>query len=182
MEIISTEFKDVYIAQPRVFGDERGYFMESFNLNHWKDILPNSVFVQDNESRSTRGVLRGMHFQKPPHAQAKLVRVIEGRVLDVILDIRKSSDTYGQYLAVELSAENKKQLYVPRGFAHAFVVLSESALFSYKCDNFYNQASEGGIHPLDTTLNIDWQIDLDLIQLSAKDAEQSKWGEHYIFE
>ncbi len=181
MNFIQTELQDVIIAEPAVFGDARGYFMESFNAKNWEGHIPNRPFVQDNESFSSRGVLRGMHFQKPPHAQAKLVRVIHGEVLDVILDIRKSSSTYGQYIGVLLSEENKRQLYVPRGFAHAFVVLSETALFAYKCDNYYNKETEGGIDPLDTTLDIDWHIPKEKILLSEKDAQQAAWGSHYIF-
>ena len=182
MEIISTSFKDVYIGSPRVFGDDRGYFMESFNVKHWEHILPNTTFIQDNESFSARGVLRGMHFQKPPHTQAKLVRVIHGNVLDIIVDLRRDQPTYGEHLSVELSADNKKQLYVPRGFAHGFVVLSPTALFAYKCDNYYAKDSEGGLDPLDEQLNLNWEISKDEISLSDKDKILPKWGDHYSFE
>ncbi len=181
MKIESTKFKDVYIGTPAVFGDERGYFMESFNVKHWSEVLPSCSFVQDNESFSSYGVLRGLHFQKPPHAQAKLVRVIKGKVLDTIVDLRKDEPTYGQSIGVELSDENQKQLYVPRGFAHGFVVLSETALFSYKCDNYYNKESEGGLYAFDESINIDWGVPLDKIQLSSKDEIQPKWGNHYQF-
>lgn len=181
MECIETGFKDVVIIKPKVFGDERGFFMESFNEKTWKKAIPNVNFVQDNESFSVKGVLRGFHFQKPPFAQAKLVRVIKGSVLDVIIDLRKDQATYGQHLKVELSEENKNQLYVPRGFAHSFLVLSETALFSYKCDNYYNKESEGGLYAFDPGLNIEWpELNVES-QLSEKDQILPKWGEHFSF-
>ncbi len=159
MRAIETKLKDCFILEPQVFEDSRGYFFESFNQERFREHTGLSVqFVQDNESYSSKGVLRGLHYQLGVHAQAKLVRVIEGSVLDVAVDIRKDSPTFGKYESVLLSGENKKQFFVPRGFAHGFVVLSDMARFSYKCDNFYNKASEGGIIYNDPTLDIDWQI------------------------
>ncbi|SFC96060.1 dTDP-4-dehydrorhamnose 3,5-epimerase [Algibacter pectinivorans] len=170
MIVKETKLKGCAIIEPTVFEDERGYFLESYNQKAFNQLVGNKVtFVQDNESFSSRGVLRGLHFQRGEHAQAKLVRVIKGRVLDVAVDIRESSVTYGQYVSVELTGENKKQLFVPRGFAHGFVVLSETALFSYKCDNFYNKASEGGILYSDYNLNIDWILKNDDLIISEKD-------------
>lgn len=165
-----TKLKDCFIIEPRVFQDDRGYFFESFNQESFNKLIGKSVnFVQDNESFSSRGVIRGLHFQKGEFAQAKLVRVVKGAVLDVAVDIRKESPTFGQYISVELTEENKKQLFVPRGFAHGFSVLSEAAIFSYKCDNFYNKESEAGILYNDPSLNIDWKIKLEEAQLSDKD-------------
>ncbi|WP_127136065.1 dTDP-4-dehydrorhamnose 3,5-epimerase [Flagellimonas oceanensis] len=169
MKITETKLKGCFIIEPRVFEDERGYFFESFNHKAFCEAIGQQVnFVQDNQSYSTRGVLRGLHFQKGEHAQAKLVNVIKGSVLDVAVDLRKGSKTYGQHVSVELTAENKKQLFVPRGFAHGFVVLSESAHFFYKCDNYYNKNSEGGIRYDDASLNIDWQFSGE-INISSKD-------------
>ena len=145
MKFIKTEIPDIYIIEPSVFGDERGYFLESFNLEKFEENIFPIKFVQDNESKSSRGVLRGLHFQKPPFNQAKLVRCIEGRVMDVAVDIRKGSPTYGKHVAIELTGENKRQLFVPRGFAHGFSVLSESAVFAYKVDNRYAPESDSGI-------------------------------------
>ena len=157
MKATETKLKGCFVIEPQVFEDPRGYFFESFNQQKFKEQTGVTVqFVQDNESYSTKGVLRGLHYQLGDHAQAKLVRVIEGEVLDVAVDIRKDSPTFGQYESVVLSGENKKQFFVPRGFAHGFVVLSDFARFSYKCDNFYNKASEGGIMYNDPALNIDW--------------------------
>lgn len=165
-----TKLKGCFIIEPRVFQDDRGYFFESFNQQTFNKLIGRSInFVQDNESFSSRGVIRGLHFQEGEFAQAKLVRVIKGAVLDVAVDIRKESPTFGQYVAVELTEENKKQLFVPRGFAHGFSVLSETAVFSYKCDNYYNKESEAGIIYNDTTLNIDWKIAKDEALLSDKD-------------
>lgn len=170
MKVEKTKLKGCFILEPKVFEDNRGYFYESFNQNTFNQSIGQVVnFIQDNESFSSKGVLRGLHFQKGEHAQAKLVRVIKGSVLDVAVDLRKESTTYGQHVAVELSGDNKRQLFVPRGFAHGFVVLSNTALFSYKCDNFYNKASEGGILYSDTTLNIDWKLPSKELIISEKD-------------
>jgi dTDP-4-dehydrorhamnose 3,5-epimerase len=169
MKFIKTEIPDVYIIEPSVFGDDRGYFLESFNLNKFEENVCPIKFVQDNESKSSRGVLRGLHFQKPPYDQAKLVRCIEGKVMDVAVDIRKGSPTYGKHLAVELSGENKRQLFVPRGFAHGFSVLSDSAVFAYKVDNTYAPEYDSGIRFDDPTLNIDWGLTNGEVLLSQKD-------------
>jgi len=170
MKATETKLKGCFILEPAVFGDSRGYFFESFNENTFNQLTGTQTeFVQDNQSYSTRGVLRGLHAQAGEHAQAKLVRVLEGEVLDVAVDVRPGSATYGEYVAVNLSAENKLQLFVPRGFLHGFVVLSETATFFYKCDNFYNKESECGVHPFDAELAVDWHIALDEIQLSDKD-------------
>ena len=169
MKFIQTEIPDLIIIEPPVFGDERGYFLESFNQKEFEKNIGKITFVQDNESKSSKGVLRGLHFQKPPFAQAKLVRCIEGVVLDVAVDIRKGSKTYGMHVAVELSGENKRQLFVPRGFAHGFVVLSDYATFAYKVDNWYAPEYEDGIMWNDSDLGIDWQIDSKDILLSPKD-------------
>ena len=171
MEIISTPLKDLYILKPTVFEDNRGFFFESFNIQKLIDAGLNYNFVQDNHSKSTYGVLRGLHYQQNPFAQAKLVRVLQGKVLDVVVDIRRNSPTFQQSFTLELSAENKLQLLIPRGFAHGFVVLSETCEFFYKCDNYYNKASEGGIAYDDPTLNIDWQIPTQDIILSEKDMQ-----------
>ena len=171
MKFIKTEIADVYIIEPSVFGDNRGYFLESFNLEKFEENVYPIKFVQDNESKSSKGVLRGLHFQKPPFAQAKLVRCIEGKVLDVLVDIRKNSKTYGQHIAIELSGENKKQVFIPKGFAHGFVVLSDSATFAYKVDNTYAPASDAGIHWNDTSLNIQWTINESEILVSEKDSK-----------
>lgn len=171
MEIIKTPLADCFILKPAVFTDARGYFMESFNEQKFNETSGLNVhFVQDNQSFSSKGVLRGLHFQKGEHAQAKLVRVLKGEVLDVAVDLRAGSATYGQHYSVLLSEENKLQFFVPRGFAHGFVVLSEKAEFFYKCDNYYNKASEGGLHFADPSLNIDWQLPADSLLVSEKDA------------
>ena len=169
MKFIKTDISDVYIIEPSVFGDDRGYFLESFNLDKFEENVCPIKFVQDNESKSSKGVLRGLHFQKPPFNQAKLVRCIEGNVMDVAVDIRKGSPTYGKHVAVELSGENKRQLFVPRGFAHGFAVLSESAVFAYKVDNTYAPEYDSGIRYDDTELNIDWGFSDEEVQLSEKD-------------
>ena len=169
MKYIETEISDIYIIEPSVFGDNRGYFLESFNLEKFEQNIYPINFVQDNESKSSKGVLRGLHFQKPPFEQAKLVRCIEGKVIDVAVDIRKRSPTYGKHVAVELSGENKRQLFIPRGFAHGFVVLSESATFAYKVDNSYAPEYDSGIKFDDNELNINWGLTENEIQLSAKD-------------
>ena len=176
-------FKDTSIAglkifEPRVFGDDRGYFYESYNKNAFVEAGIDCEFVQDNRSKSVRGVLRGLHYQRGEHAQAKLVGVLSGEVLDVAVDLREGSPTYGQHLSILLTAENKKQFFVPRGFAHGFVVLSETAEFFYKCNNFYNKDSEGGIRFDCPILSIDWQIEMDAIQLSDKDKILPNFGEH----
>lgn len=155
MQIIKTDIEGVFILKPHIFNDERGYFFESFSARKFEEKVAKTTFIQDNESKSSYGVVRGLHFQKPPFAQSKLVRVIKGAVLDVAVDIRKNSPTYGKYIAAELTEENKLQLFIPRGFAHGFSVLSNEAIFQYKCDNFYNKESEGSILWNDEILNID---------------------------
>ena len=169
MKFIKTAIPDVYIIEPTVFGDHRGYFLESFNLEKFEENIFQIKFVQDNESKSSKGVLRGLHFQKPPFDQAKLVRCIKGRVMDVAVDIRKGSPTYGNHIAVELSEENKRQLFLPRGFAHGYVVLSKSAVFAYKVDNKYAPEYDSGIRFDDKTVNIDWGIANEEVLLSEKD-------------
>ena len=171
MNFIKTSIPDLVIIEPNVFGDHRGYFLESFNKKQFEEHVEKVDFVQDNESKSSHGVLRGLHFQKRPYAQAKLVRCIEGKVLDVALDIRKGSPTYGKYEVVELSGENKKQFFVPRGFAHGFAVLSETAIFAYKVDNYYAPEYEGGIMWNDESLHIDWKITKEEVKLSEKDTK-----------
>jgi dTDP-4-dehydrorhamnose 3,5-epimerase len=170
MKVEATKLKDCYIVHDTVFPDSRGYFFESFNQQTFAKLTGLNVsFVQDNQSKSTKGVLRGLHFQQGEHAQAKLVRVLEGSVFDVAVDIRPNSPTFGQHLAMELTAENHIQLFVPRGFAHGFIVLSDEATFFYKCDNFYNKASEGGLMYNDAELNIDWILKEEELILSDKD-------------
>ena len=170
MEVIKTAIEDILIIEPRVFGDARGYFFESFNAKEFAEKTEiQVVFVQDNESLSHYGVLRGLHYQQPPFAQSKLVRVVKGSVLDVAVDIRKGSPTYGQHVAVELSAENHRQFYMPKGIAHGFSVLSDEVIFQYKCDDFYAPQSEGAIAWDDPDLAIDWQLPVDKIILSEKD-------------
>ncbi len=169
MKAIPTPIKDLFILEPRVFADERGYFFESYNKATLLSLGLDYDFIQDNQSKSCYGTIRGLHFQKGEHAQAKLVRALEGRVLDVVVDLRKDSPTYGEHFSVELTAENNRQLLVPRGFAHGFAVLSESATFAYKCDNSYHKESEGGLLYSDPALGIDWQIDTDAAILSEKD-------------
>jgi len=171
MKFIKTHISDVYIIEPSVFGDNRGYFLESFNLEKFEENVSPIKFVQDNESKSSKGVLRGLHFQKPPFNQAKLVRCIEGRVMDVAVDLRKGSPTYGKHITVELTGENKKQLFVPRGFAHGFSVLSDTAIFAYKVDNIYAPESDSGIRYDDKELNIDWGLKGSEVLVSTKDAE-----------
>ena len=171
MKFIKTEIPDVYIIEPLVYGDERGYFVETFNKNKFEDVIGKVSFVQDNESKSSRGVLRGLHFQKPPFSQAKLVRCIQGSVMDVALDIRKGSPSYGMHVAVELTGENKRQLFVPRGFAHGFSVLSNNTVFAYKVDNWYAPEYDSGIRYDDQKLNINWGLSEDDIQLSEKDKD-----------
>lgn len=169
MEVIKTAIEGVVIIEPKVFRDARGYFFESFSQREFEEKVRPINFVQDNESMSSYGVMRGLHFQRPPYTQSKLVRCVKGKVLDVAVDIRKGSPTYGQHVAVELSEDNHRQFFVPRGFAHGFAVLSETAVFQYKCDNFYAPEADGGISIKDETLNIDWQIPMDKAILSEKD-------------
>jgi dTDP-4-dehydrorhamnose 3,5-epimerase len=170
MNTKETKLRDCFIIEPLIFSDKRGYFFESFNQDKFNKLTGlNISFVQDNESFSTKGVLRGLHYQVGDYAQAKLVRVIKGRVLDVAVDLRKDSKTFGEHVSVELSEENKAQLFVPRGFAHGFVVLSDTAIFSYKCDNYYHKPSEGGIIYNDPALNIDWGLPENSLIVSEKD-------------
>ena len=173
MNFIRTNIPDVIIIEPTVHGDDRGYFVETFRADKLEAFLGYKLnFGQDNESKSSRGVLRGLHYQLPPHAQSKLVRVIQGRVLDVAVDIRKNSPTFGQHVAVELSADNKKQMFVPRGFAHGFVVLEDDTIFAYKVDNYYSPQCDRGIAFDDAALNIDWILKKEELNLSAKDKVQ----------
>lgn len=169
MELEKTYIEDLVVITPKVFGDNRGYFIESYNADWFKKSVLTTDFVQDNESKSKRGVIRGLHFQAPPFDQAKLVRVVSGEVLDVAVDLRSESPTYGKVFTIKLSGENKKQLFIPRGFAHGFSVLSEEAVFAYKVDNTYNFDSEGGIIWNDETLSIDWGVDNSEAQISEKD-------------
>ena len=170
MEIIKTNIDSVIMIEPKVFGDSRGYFFESFNAREFREKTGLDVtFVQDNESMSSYGVMRGLHFQRPPYTQSKLVRCVKGRVLDVAVDIRKGSPSYGQHVAVELTEENHRQCFIPKGFAHGFAVLSETAVFQYKCDNFYAPQADGGISILDSSLGIDWRVPTDQALLSEKD-------------
>lgn len=178
MEFIRTKIPEVIICQPQIHGDDRGYFIETFRQDKLEEFLGYKVsFLQDNESKSSYGVLRGLHYQLPPFSQTKLVRVIEGEVLDVVVDIRRGSPTFGQYVSSILNGINKKQLYIPRGFAHGFVVLSKTAIFAYKVDNFYSPECDRGIAFNDTDLNIDWQIDHKKLQLSKKDTKHPKLKE-----
>jgi len=182
MKIEQTKFADLFIIHPRIFHDERGYFFESFNKEIFEENTGLSIdFVQDNEASSTFGVLRGLHYQLHPFAQAKLVRVIQGKVLDVVVDIREKSKTYGKYFSIELSGENKKQLFVPHGFAHGYIVLSDTAIFAYKCDNLYSKEYEGGIKYNDINLSIDWHTDHLNHIVSSKDLDQPKFGEHKTY-
>lgn len=170
MNFIPTKLRGCYVLEPKVIFDDRGYFMESFNEKRFQEGIGEEIhFVQDNQSYSTKGVLRGLHYQTGEHSQAKLVRVLSGEVLDVAVDVRPGSETFGEHVAVLLSAENQKQFFVPRGFAHGFLVLSETATFFYKCDNFYNKESEGGIIFNDPALNIDWQFPESRLIISEKD-------------
>lgn len=174
ISVIKTDIEGVLIIEPKVFGDARGYFLESFNAKEFAEKTGLNInFVQDNESMSSYGVMRGLHFQRPPFTQSKLVRCVKGAVLDVAVDIRKGSPTYGQHVAVELTEENHRQFFVPRGFAHGFAVLSETAVFQYKCDNFYAPQADGGISILDDSLCIDWRIPTDKAILSEKDTKHA---------
>ncbi|MEQ8707270.1 MAG: dTDP-4-dehydrorhamnose 3,5-epimerase [Phaeodactylibacter sp.] len=178
MPFLNTPIKGLKIFEPQVWKDDRGYFYEAFNQQRFKEAGIAVPFVQDNQARSTRGVLRGLHYQVGEHAQAKLVRVIEGEVLDMVVDIRPDSATYGQWFSIRLSAENKRQLFVPRGFAHGYLVLSPTAEFFYKCDNFYSKEHEGGIIFDDPKLAIDWEIDQEELILSEKDKVLPRFGAH----
>lgn len=169
MNVIKTDIEGVVVIEPRVFDDARGYFFETYSKRRFDEVVRPIEFVQDNESMSTRGVIRGLHFQRPPFSQSKLVRCVRGAVLDVVVDIRRGSPTYGRHIAVELTGENRRQLFVPRGFAHGFAVLSDEAVFQYKCDNYYHPESEGGISIADHSLGIDWRIDPAEAILSEKD-------------
>lgn len=169
MNVIKTDIEGVVVIEPRVFDDARGYFFESYSKRRFDEAVRPIEFVQDNESMSTRGVIRGLHFQRPPFSQSKLVRCVRGAVLDVVVDIRRGSPTYGSHVAVELTGENRRQLFVPRGFAHGFAVLSDEAVFQYKCDNYYHPESEGGISIADNSLGIDWRINPAEAILSDKD-------------
>lgn len=171
MEVIQTNIEGVVIIEPRLFKDDRGYFFESYSERDFNRQVCEIHFVQDNESKSSYGVMRGLHFQRPPFTQSKLVRCVKGAVLDVAVDIRKGSPTYGQHVAVELTEDNHQQFFIPRGFAHGFAVLSPEAIFQYKCDNFYHPEADGGISILDTSLGIDWRIPTDHAILSEKDTK-----------
>lgn len=174
IEVKKTGIEGVLIIEPKVFGDARGYFLESFNVKEFAEKTGLNInFVQDNESMSSYGVMRGLHFQRPPFTQSKLVRCVKGAVLDVAVDIRKGSPTYGQHVAVELTEDNHRQFFVPRGFAHGFAVLSDMAVFQYKCDNFYAPQADGGISILDNSLGIDWKIPTDKALLSEKDTKHA---------
>ncbi len=173
IDVIKTAIDGVLIIEPKVFGDSRGYFFESWSQKDFDELVRPIKFVQDNESMSTYGVMRGLHFQRPPFTQSKLVRCVKGAVLDVAVDIRKGSPTYGQHVVVELTENNHRQFFVPRGFAHGFAVLSETAVFQYKCDNFYAPQADGGISILDDSLGIDWKIPTDKALLSEKDTRHA---------
>lgn len=174
MEVIKTDIEGVVIIEPHIFNDTRGYFFESFSQREFEAKVRKINFVQDNESMSSYGVMRGLHFQRPPFAQSKLVRCVRGRVLDVAVDIRKGSPTYGHHVAVELTEDNHRQFFVPRGFAHGFAVLSETAVFQYKCDNFYTPEADGGISINDDSLGIDWQVPTPSAVLSEKDTRHAR--------
>ena len=178
MPFLTTPIPGLLIFEPRIFPDERGYFYESYNQRTWEEAGIQINFVQDNQARSTLGVLRGLHYQVGEMAQAKLVRVLDGEVLDIVVDIREGSATYGQWYGIRLSAENKRQLLVPRGFAHGYIVLSETAEFFYKCDNFYSKAHEGGIRYDDPALQIDWEFDLSEVIVAEKDLALPYFGAH----
>jgi dTDP-4-dehydrorhamnose 3,5-epimerase len=180
-KIEKTKFKGLFVFHPQVFEDERGYFFESYNADVWKEAGIETNFIQDNESKSKYGTVRGLHYQIPPHGQSKLVRVTKGEVLDVVVDMRQEEDTYGSHYSIILSHKNKKQLLIPRGFAHGFATLSEYAVFNYKCDNLYNMSSEHGINPLDESLDINWKVPVQDILLSDKDKNQPIFGDHEPF-
>ena len=173
MEVIKTALDGVVVIEPRLFEDARGYFFESFSQREFDEKVGKVVFVQDNESKSSYGVMRGLHFQRPPFTQSKLVRCVKGAVLDVAVDIRKGSTTYGQHVAVELTEDSHRQIFIPKGFAHGFAVLSETAVFQYKCDEFYHPEADGGISILDDSLGIDWRIPMEQAILSEKDTKHA---------
>lgn len=179
MKVIETGFEGLFVIEPQVFEDNRGYFFESFSLKKFTELTGlTPEFVQDNESKSSYGVVRGLHFQREPYSQAKLVRCVEGRVLDVVVDLRKGSNTFGKHFSIEITGDNHLQLYIPKGFAHGFAVLSESAVFQYKCDEYYHPESEDGIYLLDKELDINWKIpETDMI-LSVKDSERGDFREY----
>ena len=181
MPFIKTEFEDLFVFEPNVFEDDRGYFYESYNQKQFEQSGLNYNWVQDNQAYSSKGVIRGLHYQTGPMAQAKLVRVIAGEVLDVVVDIRQQSPTYGKSFSIILNEKNKKQLLVPRGFAHGYAVLSETAIFFYKCDNYYSKENEGGILYNDPHLGIDWKLEAKTIQLSEKDKVQPVFNDHRPF-
>ena len=182
MKITKTKIEGVVVLEPQVFGDQRGYFFESFSQRVFEECVGKISFVQDNESKSSYGVVRGLHYHYPPYTQAKLVRVVKGRVLDVAVDLRKQSTTFGQHVAIELSEDNKKQFFVPRGFAHGFAVLSDEAIFQYKCDNYYAPGHEGGIRFDDPALGIDWMIPGEQMILSEKDLKHEGLEKAFTFE
>lgn len=183
MNVIETSIPGVVILEPRLFRDERGYFVESFSQREFTEKVCNTTFVQDNESKSSYGVLRGLHFQKPPYAQSKLVRVVKGAVLDVAVDIRRSSPTFGQHVAVELTEDNHLQFFIPRGFAHGFAVLTDEVIFQYKCDNFYAPQSEGALAWDDPDLGIDWRLPAEKVILSEKDRHHPRLKDaNWLFE
>lgn len=182
MKIISTPLKDLYILEPKVFGDQRGYFMESFRAEEFDNELFGTCFIQDNESKSNYGVIRGLHYQMPPFSQAKLVRVIQGEILDVAVDMRRSSPTFGKHFSLELSSENKLQLFIPKGFAHGFSVLSNEAVVLYKCDNYYAPESEAGVLWSDPQLAVDWKIPAGSTIISEKDSKNPYFADAIIFE
>ena len=182
MNYIKTELDGVYIIEPKIFSDNRGYFFESFRQDEFEKNVLKATFVQDNESKSSYGVLRGLHYQKPPYTQAKLIRVIKGAVLDVAVDMRKFSPNFGKHISVELSEDNHRQFFIPRGFAHGFVVLSPEAIFQYKCDNYYAPQSEGAVIWNDPALAIDWKIPAQDIILSEKDKKHPLFKDAWIFE
>lgn len=177
MDVITTKIEGVYIIEPRVFKDSRGYFFESYSKRDFDKAVGKIEFVQDNESCSTKGVIRGMHFQKPPFSQAKLVRCVVGKVLDVAVDLRKDSPTFGEYVAVELSEENHRQFFIPKGFAHGFEVLSDVAVFQYKCDEYYHPEAEGGLDAFDPSLGIEWHTEVREAVISEKDRKHPKISE-----
>jgi dTDP-4-dehydrorhamnose 3,5-epimerase len=183
MDFIQTEIPDLFIIEPKIYGDKRGYFTETYRHDKLEDFLGHKIcFIQDNESKSGYGVLRGLHYQLPPASQTKLVRVIKGRVLDVAVDIRKGSPTFGRHVAIELNDENKRQLFVPRGFAHGFVVLEDDTVFAYKVDNYYSPENDRGIAFDDKLIGIDWGIEKDLLQLSDKDTKQPGFRQAELFD
>ena len=181
MKVIKTEFEGLYVFEPRVFEDERGYFFESYNYRLLEEYGITTQFVQDNESRSQYGTLRGMHYQTNPFAQAKLIRVTSGEVVDIVVDLREDQATYGKSFRIVLSDSNKKQMLIPRGFAHGFICKSEAATFNYKCDNYYSKEHEGCINALDSSFNLDWGIPADDIIQSQKDKDAPNWGSHIPF-